>query len=84
DRGGDGAAARVHIRSSETVRVNGVLVTRLLRKDRQGRALPAWHTYRCLVGDELFLLSSTNPKSFGSRHFGPESVGGVIARMQIF
>ncbi|MFI8736651.1 hypothetical protein ACIGKM_12130 [Ectopseudomonas toyotomiensis] len=66
------------------MRINGVLVARLLRRGRKGRALPAWHTYRRLVGDELFLLSSTKPKSFSSRHFGPESVDGVIARMQLF
>ncbi|MFG0548049.1 S26 family signal peptidase [Pseudomonas sp. YQ_6] len=62
------------------MRINGVLVARLLRRDRQGRALPAWHTYRRLVGDELLLLSSTNPKSFGSRYFGPLSVGAAIVR----
>ena len=65
------------------MRINGVLVARLLRRDRQGRALPAWHTYRRLVGYELFLLSSTNPKSFDSRHFVPPSVGGMIVLAQL-
>lgn len=64
-------------------RINGVLVARLLRRDRQGRALPAWRTYRRLVGDELLLLSSINPKSFDSRHFAPLSVGAVIIRAQL-
>ncbi|WP_313027012.1 S26 family signal peptidase [Pseudomonas lopnurensis] len=65
------------------MRINGVLVARCLEWERQGRALPAWHTYRRLVGDELFLLSSTNPKSFDSRHLGQVSVGTVIVRAQL-
>lgn len=48
-----------------------------------GRALPAWRTYRRLDGDELLLLSSFNPKSFDSRHFGTVSVDGIIVRMQL-
>ncbi len=68
DRGGDGAAAHVHARESGAVHINGVLIAWLLRRDRQGRALPAWQTCRRLAGDELLLLSSTNPKSFDSRY----------------
>ncbi|CAE6948147.1 Conjugative transfer signal peptidase TraF [Ectopseudomonas oleovorans] len=54
-----------------------------MRRDRQGRALPAWRTYQRLVGDELLLLSSINPKSFDSRHFFPLSVGGMIVLAQL-
>src|SRR5690606_29388207 len=64
------------------VRIDGVLVARRLRWDRQGRALPAWQACRRLVGDELFLLSSSNPASFDSRYFVPVSVDAVIGRAQ--
>jgi conjugative transfer signal peptidase TraF len=63
------------------VRIDGVVVARRMRRDRQGRALPTWQACRRLVGDELFLLSS-NPESFDSRYFGPVSVDAVIGRAQ--
>ncbi|WAG81007.1 S26 family signal peptidase [Metapseudomonas furukawaii] len=63
------------------VRINGALVARQLRKDRQGRALPTWQECRRLAGDELFLLS-TNPESFDSRYFGPVPASTVIGRAQ--
>jgi conjugative transfer signal peptidase TraF len=63
------------------VHIDGVLVARRLRWDRQGRALPAWQGCRHLAGDELFLLS-TNPESFDSRYFGPVSARAVIGRAQ--
>lgn len=75
------APQRVCMQGSQ-VRIDGVLVARRLRWDRQGRALPSWQACRCLVGDELFLLSSSNPASFDSRYFGPVSVGAVIGRAQ--
>ncbi|MCV0280467.1 S26 family signal peptidase [Pseudomonas aeruginosa] len=62
------------------VRIDGVLVAKRLRWDRQGRALPSWQACRRLVGNELFLLSSSNPASFDSRYFGPISVDAVIGR----
>jgi len=74
------APQRVCVRGSQ-VRIDGVLVARRLRWDRQGRALPTWQACRRLVGDELFLLSS-NPASFDSRYFGPLSVDAVIGRAQ--
>lgn len=74
------APQRVCVQSSQ-VRIDGVLVARRLRWDRQGRALPTWQACRRLVGDELFLLSS-NPASFDSRYFGPISVDAVIGRAQ--
>ncbi|OWJ89121.1 S26 family signal peptidase [Pseudomonas sp. A46] len=64
------------------VRIDGVVVARRMRWDRQGRALPTWQACRRLVGDELFLLSSSNPESFDSRYFGPVSVDAVIGRAQ--
>jgi conjugative transfer signal peptidase TraF len=64
------------------VRIDGVVVARRLRWDRQGRALPTWQACRRLVGDELFLLSSSNPASFDSRYFGPISADAVIGRAQ--
>lgn len=75
------APQRVCVHDSQ-VRVDGVVVARLLRWDRQGRALPAWQACRRLVGDELFLLSSSNPASFDSRYFGPVSADAVIGRAQ--
>jgi len=64
------------------VRIDGVVVARRMRWDRQGRALPNWQACRRLVGDELFLLSSSNPASFDGRYFGPVSVNAVIGRAQ--
>lgn len=64
------------------VRIDGVVVARRMRWDRQGRALPSWQACRRLVGDELFLLSSSNPASFDSRYFGPVSADAVIGRAQ--
>ncbi|MBS7663594.1 S26 family signal peptidase [Pseudomonas lalucatii] len=64
------------------VRIDGELVARRLRRDRQGRAQPAWTGCRHLVGDELFLLSTINPESFDSRYFGPVPVDAVIGRAQ--
>ncbi|XLY87193.1 S26 family signal peptidase [Ectopseudomonas mendocina] len=55
-----------------------------MRRDQQGRALPFWQTCRRLAGDELLLLSSTNPKSFDSRYFGTVSVDGMNVRVQLF
>ncbi|AEB58919.1 conjugative transfer signal peptidase TraF [Ectopseudomonas mendocina NK-01] len=74
------APQRVCVQGSQ-VRIDGVVVARRLRWDRQGRPLPNWQACRHLVGDELFLLSS-NPVSFDSRYFGPVSVDAVIGRAQ--
>ena len=64
------------------VLIDGIVVARRMRWDRQGRALPTWQACRRLLGDELFLLSSSNPASFDSRYFGPVSVDAVIGRAQ--
>ncbi|WP_415755598.1 S26 family signal peptidase [Pseudomonas leptonychotis] len=63
------------------VLIDGKLVARQLRWDRQGRTLPTWRVCHRLVDDELFLLSS-NPESFDSRYFGPISTGAVIGLAQ--
>ncbi len=52
-----------------TVRTPGRQV-RMLDRDRQGVALPAWRECRRLARDEIFLLGDT-PGSFDSRYFGP-------------
>ncbi|WP_212631889.1 S26 family signal peptidase [Pseudomonas sp. KB-10] len=75
------APQRVCVQGSQ-VRIDGVFVARRMRWDRQSRALPAWQACRRLVGDELFLLSSSNPASFDSRYFGPVSADAVIGRAQ--
>lgn len=72
---------RVCMQGSQ-VRIDGVVVARRLKWDRQGRALPNWQACRRLVGDELFLLSNSNPASFDSRYFGPISANAVIGRAQ--
>ncbi|TRO31877.1 S26 family signal peptidase [Pseudomonas sp. ALS1279] len=74
------APQRVCTQGSQ-VRIDGVLVARRLRWDRQGRALPTWQACRRLADDELFLLSS-NPASFDSRYFGQVSADAVIGRAQ--
>lgn len=75
------APQQVCVQGSQ-VRIDGDLVAKRLRWDRQGRALPTWQACRRLVGDELFLLSSSNPASFDSRYFGPISADAVIGRAQ--
>ncbi|MCT5700999.1 S26 family signal peptidase [Pseudomonas aeruginosa] len=75
------APQRVCVLGSQ-IRIDGDLMAKRLRWDRQGRALPAWQACRHLVGDELFLLSSSNPESFDSRYFGPISADAVIGRAQ--
>jgi conjugative transfer signal peptidase TraF len=72
------APQQVCVRDSQ-VRVDGQLVARRLRRDRQGRTLPAWRDCRRLTGEELFLLGS-HPESFDSRYFGPVSANAVIGR----
>ncbi|EPW8900883.1 S26 family signal peptidase [Pseudomonas aeruginosa] len=75
------APQQVCVQGSQ-VRIDGDLVAKRLRWDRKGRALPSWQACRRLVGDELFLLSSSNPASFDSRYFGPVSADAMIGRAQ--
>ncbi|WP_439861800.1 S26 family signal peptidase [Pseudomonas sp. MBLB4136] len=74
------APQQVCVRDSQ-LGVDGLLVARQLRGDRQGRALPVWRGCRRLMGGELFLLGS-HPESFDSRYFGPVSADTVIGRAQ--
>lgn len=74
------APQQVCVRGDQVL-VDGQFTARQLRRDRQGRALPAWQGCRRLVGDELFLLSN-KPESFDSRYFGPVSASAVIGRAQ--
>ena len=53
-----------------------VAITRL--HDGAHRPLAAWAQCRPLAGDELFLLSNTNPASFDSRYFGPIATSAVL------
>lgn len=75
------APQQVCVQGSQ-VRIDGDLVAKRLRWDRKGRALPTWQACRRLVGNELFLLSSSNSASFDSRYFGPVSADAVIGRAQ--
>ena len=74
------APQRVCVQGNQ-VRIDGFVVARRLRWDRQGRALPTWQACRHLIGDELFLLSR-NPASFDSRYFGPVSAAAVLGVAQ--
>src|SRR5690606_3454677 len=75
------APQRVCMQGSQ-VRIDGGLVARRLRRDRRGCAMATWQACRRLVGDELFLLSTTKPESFDSRYFGPISTEAVLGQAQ--
>jgi conjugative transfer signal peptidase TraF len=64
------------------VHIDGVVPVTALTVDRLGRRLPVWRQCRALHGDELFLLSTTNPASFDSRYFGPVTTSAVIGTAQ--
>jgi len=56
----------------EEVRVNGtVLTTTVAAVDSEGRPLPQWQDCKTLTTEEVFLLSTTDVRSFDSRYFGP-------------
>jgi conjugative transfer signal peptidase TraF len=73
-------ASQVVCLSGEEVLIDGRVVARALARDAAGRDLTAWGHCRALQGDELFLLSSTNPASFDSRYFGPITRINVIGK----
>ncbi len=78
-----GAMASQHVCvTAGTVRINGVVVARVLRADRLGRPLSAWPGCRRLYPGEVFLLSTTNPASFDSRYFGPVPMASVRGAAQ--
>jgi conjugative transfer signal peptidase TraF len=66
--------------SGDAILIDGRPVAHTLRRDSRGRGLAIWRHCRALAGDELFLLSVTNPASFDSRYFGPILRAGVIGK----
>jgi conjugative transfer signal peptidase TraF len=62
---------------SDAILINDSMSVHVLRSDRFGRQLSAWHQCRRLIDGELFLLNANNAASFDSRYFGPVSVSAV-------
>ncbi|TSD59527.1 S26 family signal peptidase [Variovorax sp. KBS0712] len=62
----------------QVVLVDGAVAATTRTHDGARRPLPAWQHCRPLAGDELFLLSDTNPASFDSRYFGPIAASAVL------
>jgi conjugative transfer signal peptidase TraF len=62
---------------ADAVVIDGAVSAHILRTDRMGRPLAAWHQCRRLIEGELFLLNASSAASFDSRYFGPISVSGV-------
>ncbi|MNU84700.1 Peptidase S26 [compost metagenome] len=62
----------------QVVLIDGTAAATTRTHDGARRPLQAWQHCRPLVGDELFLLSDTNPASFDSRYFGPIAVSAVL------
>jgi len=60
------------------VAIDGAMLATARERDGLHRPLPVWSQCRPLVGDELFLLSNTNPASFDSRYFGPIAASDVL------
>ena len=64
--------------TDDRVRIDGVPVAAVLRRDGMGRPLSSWQQCRRLRPGELFLLGTTNPASFDSRYFGPVRASAVL------
>ncbi|MGH8159784.1 MAG: S26 family signal peptidase [Rhodanobacter sp.] len=64
--------------SEGIVRIDGMPMAAVLRRDGMGRPLRAWPSCRRLRPGELFLLSMTHPASFDSRYFGPVRASTVL------
>lgn len=63
----------------QVVRIDGAVVAiAQTHDDGKRRPMPVWQQCRPLAGNELFLLSNTNPASFDSRYFGPIAASGVL------
>jgi conjugative transfer signal peptidase TraF len=62
---------------ADAIVIDGAVSAHILRADRMGRPLAAWHQCRRLIDGELFLLNTSNAASFDSRYFGPVSVSAV-------
>ena len=54
----------------ETILIDGAQAATRIKRDAEGRTLPAWRGCRRLVAGELFLLGDTDD-SFDSRYWGP-------------
>jgi conjugative transfer signal peptidase TraF len=62
----------------DVLSIDGAAVARILPRDRQGRALPAYQGCRRLYPGEVFLLNRHAPNSLDGRYFGPVSARQVI------
>ena len=62
----------------DVLAIDGSPVARILPRDRQGRALPAYQGCRRLNPDEVFLLNRHAPNSLDGRYFGPVPARQVI------
>ncbi|MBO9707464.1 MAG: S26 family signal peptidase [Caulobacter sp.] len=61
----------------DVLSIDGRPVARILPRDRQGRALPAYQECRRLAPDEVLLLNRHAPNSLDGRYFGPVSARQV-------
>lgn len=72
------AASGQHVcAEGDALLIDGIPSGRILQSDGLGRPLPSWRQCRVLAGDELFLLSATEPSSFDSRYFGPVTTSAL-------
>lgn len=62
----------------DVLSIDGAPIARILPRDRQGRALPAYQGCRRLDSDEVFLLNRHAANSLDGRYFGPVSARQVI------
>lgn len=62
----------------QVVLIDGAVAATTRTHDGARRPMQAWQHCRPLAGDELFLLSDTNPASFDSRYFGPVAASAVL------
>jgi conjugative transfer signal peptidase TraF len=62
---------------TDAILIDDSMSVHVLRSDRFGRQLPAWHQCRRLIDGEIFLLNANNAASFDSRYFGPLSLSAV-------
>jgi conjugative transfer signal peptidase TraF len=69
---------QVVCRAGLSITVDGVLVGKALRSDRDGRALPVWQGCRPISRTEIFLLNAGVPNSLDGRYFGPISQRSIL------
>ena len=68
-------------RHGEIIMINGRAVAVALRRDREGRILPAWSGCHRLMPGEVFLLMPRVGASFDSRYFGPVSTSNIVGKL---